>query len=164
MDFEAGRQILSPNVWGRDSEFFETVVRLADQPATAAIVPAAARIDRALPSRHALFGTFSPDGAAATSPTTAWLRLLGEVALTLQSRAREPATTRLHVLDCGAASRFRLVLEAHDPVLAEACLREAATLLARALTHDLDDLGPLIERLTELADDVCVGPGTMLIV
>ena len=164
MDFEAGRQILAPNVWARDSEFFETVVRLAEPPGRAAIAAAVARIDAALPGRHVLFGAFSADDVGSASPTTVWPRLLGQVALTLQSRAREPATTRLHVLDCGTPGVFRLVIEAHDPELADACLREAAMLLERALSHDLDALEPLVERLTELADDVCVGPGTMLIV
>ena len=59
---------------------------------------------------------------------------------------------------------MRIVLEAHDPVLAEACLREAATLLSQALVGEPSDLAPLVDRLTLLADDVCVGPGTMLIV
>ncbi|MFM8890347.1 MAG: acetate--CoA ligase family protein [Planctomycetia bacterium] len=164
MDFEAGRQILAPNVWARDSEFFETVVRLADPPGRAAIAAAEARIDRALPVRHARFGPFSAEDAGSASHTTAWPRLLGQVALSLESRAREPATTRLHVLESGAPGVFRLAIEAHDPELADACLREAALLLERALSHDLDDLEPLVERLTDLADDVCVGPGTMLIV
>lgn len=168
MDFEAGRHILSPNVWARDGEFFDIVVRLADPPGNAAIAAAAARIDAALPSRPALFGPFSTDvpesASPAMAPMPAWPRLLGQVALTLQSRSREPATTRFRVFDCGSPGGFRMVLEAHDPALAEACLREAATLLERALSHDLDDLEPLIKRLTELADDVCVGPGTMLIV
>ena len=165
MDFEAGRHILAPNVWAKDSEFFEAAVPLSAPPDPAAIATAAARIDAALPVRRRLFGPWvAAGGPGAATPSTAWPRLLGEVALALQSQAREPATTRLHLLEAGSAGRIRLVMEAHDPALAEACLREAARLVEQARTRDLDDLEPLLKRLTELADDVCVGPGTMLIV
>ena len=173
MEIWASRHVLVPNVWGREAEIYDATVRLevaAPVAALAAALPvtlaaALARIDAALPQRRELFGVFTPiDTSGEEASGTDRPRLLGQIALTLQTQARLPATTFLQVTHAGEPGLFRIVLEAHDPVLAETCLREAAAILDRGLEGDLPDLAPLVERLTELADDVCVGPGTMLIV
>jgi cyanophycin synthetase len=163
MEICSGRHVLSPNVWTKSVEVYEATVRLA-APQPAAFAAALARIDAALPQRRGLFGVLTPDSSDQTSIRTDCPRLLGQISLTLQTQARPPATTFLRVMHAGETGLFRIVLEAHDPVLAEACLREAAAILDRGLAGDLPDLAPLVDRLTELADDVCVGPGTMLIV
>lgn len=163
MEIYAGRHVLAPNVWTKSVEVYDVTVRLA-APQPAAFAAALARIDAALPQRRGLFGVFPPESSDQTSIRTNCPRLLGQIALTLQTQARPPATTFLRVMHAGETGLFRIVLEGHDPVLAEACLREAATILDRGLAGDLPDLAPLVDRLTELADDVCVGPGTMLIV
>jgi cyanophycin synthetase len=163
MEICAGRHVLAPNVWTKSVEVYEATVRLA-APQPAAFAAALARIDAALPQRRELFGVVTPDSSDQTSVRTDCPRLLGQIALTLQTQARPPATTFLRVMHAGEPGLFRIVLEGHDPVLAEACLREAAAILDRGLAGDLPDLAPLVDRLTELADDVCVGPGTMLIV
>jgi cyanophycin synthetase len=163
MEICAGRHVLAPNVWAKAVEVYDATVRL-DQP-PASVAPAVAWIDAALPQRHGLFGQFTPtDSPAPEALRTDWLRLAGQIALTLQTHARPPATTFLHVTTAGEPGLFRVVLEAHDPVLAEACLREAAAILDRSLGGDPPALAPAIDRLTMLADDVCVGPSTMLIV
>jgi cyanophycin synthetase len=163
MEICAGRHVMVPNVWTKSVEVYDATVRLA-APQPAAFAAALARIDAALPQRRGLFGVFPPDSSDQTSVRTDCPRLLGQIALTLQTQARPPATTFLRVMHAGEPGLFRIVLEGHDPVLAEACLREAAAILDRGLAGDLPDLAPLVDRLTELADDVCVGPGTMLIV
>jgi cyanophycin synthetase len=164
MEICAGRPLLAPSVWARDVEVYEATVRIEAAPVPAAIAVAAARIDAALPERRGLFREESKAAPAGSSADTAWARLLGEVALTLQTTARKPATPLLRVLPAAGTKTFRLVLQAHDPRLAAACLQEAIGLLDRAVVGDLSELAPLLERLTLLADDVCVGPSTMLIV
>ena len=165
MEICAGRQVWAPNVWTPSAEVYDATVRLHGAPTAAELAAAVPRIEAALPRRHGLFGDFArTDTSAVEASGTDRLRLIGQIALALQSAARAPATTLLHVTHAGEPGLFRIVLEAHDPRLVEACLREAALLVDRALGTDLPDLAPLIDRLTELADDVCVGPGTMLIV
>jgi cyanophycin synthetase len=163
MEICAGRHVVAPNVWTKSVEIYDATVRLA-APQPAAFAAALARIDVALPQRLGLFGVFTPDSSDQTSVRTDCPRLLGQIALTLQTQARPPATTFLQVTHAGEPGLFRIVLEAHDPVLAEACLREAAVIMDGELTGAPSDLAPAIDRLIALADDVCVGPGTMLIV
>jgi len=164
MEICAGRHVFTPNVWGTSLEVYDATVRLPE-PRAAAFAAALARVDAAIPQRSGLFGVFAPaEVSIGEAFGTDWPLLLGQVALTLQTRARLPATTFLRVTHAGEPGMFRIVLEAHDPVLAEACLREAAAILNDALAGDLSDLAPSFDRLTTLADDVCVGPGTMLIV
>lgn len=165
MEICVGRHVLAPNVWAREAEIYDVTVRLGEPQPAAALALAVARIDAAIPQRRELFGAFTPtDTSAREGFHTDWPRLLGQTALTLQSQARLPATTFLRVTHAGEPGLFRIILEAHDPVLAEACLRESAAILDDALAGDLSDLAAAFDRLTELADDVCVGPGTMLIV
>ena len=164
MEIHAGRHVFAPNVWAKSVELYDASIRLvAPQPAV--LAAALARIDAAIPQRRELFGVFAPtDTSAREYLCTDWPLLLGQVALALQSQARPPATTFLHVTNAGEPGLFRIVIEAHDPVLAEACLREAAAILDDELSGDPPDLTAAIDRLTDLADDVCVGPSTMLIV
>ncbi|MFM8804036.1 MAG: hypothetical protein ACKOK8_09020, partial [Planctomycetia bacterium] len=154
----------APNIWVATAEVYDATVRL-DMPEPATLGPAVHRLDAVLPTRQRLFGGFaSADMAAAHPGGTDRPRLLGQIALALQTLARAPDTTFLQVTPAGEPGLFRIVLQSHDPLLAEACLREAGQVLDHALRADLPDLVPLIDRLTDLADDVCVGPGTMLIV
>lgn len=164
MEIHAGKHVFAPNVWAKSVEIYDATIRLV-APQQAVLAAALARIDAAIPQRRELFGVFAPtDTSAREDLRTDWPLLLGQVALVLQTQARPPATTFLHVTNTGEPGLFRIVLEAHDPVLAEACLREAAEILDGEVTGDSPDLTAAIDRLTELADDVCVGPGTMLIV
>lgn len=162
MEIFGGCQVWAPSVWTRDHEVYDATVRLGEPPAAAALALAAARIDAALPRRRRLFGVFVAAEAAASGLDRA--RLLGQTALALQAESRLQPTSFLEVACGDGPGLFRIVLESLDPVLAQACLREAATLLDRGLAADLPTLAPLVDRLTALADEVCVGPGTMLIV
>ena len=161
MNIGDGRQVFAPNPWAADVEVLVTPIHFGPVPSCPAIAAAAARIDAVLPGRQELFGPFS---AEAVSGHLAWPQLLGEVALALQTEARRPATTVLRVVPAASPDSCDLVLEAHDPQLAAACLSEARTLLEAAIEGDLPGVGPVHDRLVTLADDVCVGPGTMLIV
>ena len=164
MEIHAGKHVFAPNVWAKSVEIYDATIRLV-APRPAVLAAALARIDAAIPQRRELFGVFAAtDTSAKEELRTDWPLLLGQVALALQTQARPPSTTFLRVTNAGEPGLFRIVLEAHDPVLAEACLREAAEILDGELTGDSPDLTAAIDRLTELADDVCVGPGTMLIV
>jgi cyanophycin synthetase len=153
-----GRQVFAPSTWARDTEVLVATVRCDRAPAAATIATLADRLDAVLPERRELFGPF------AASADGAWPRLLGEVALALQTAARRPATTLLRLAPTTEPGTCRLVIEAHDPQLATACLNESRAVLEAALAGDLPPLAPLRDRLIALADEVCVGPGTMLIV
>ena len=160
VNIDAGRQVFAPSPWAQGVEVLVTPVRFGPVPSPMAIAAAAARIDTVLPARKDLFGPFA---TAADAANHAWPQLLGEVALALQTEARRPATTLLRIEPAAAPGSCALVIEAHDPQLASVCLHEALTLLESALVGDLPAIAPLRDRLVELADDVCVGPGTMLI-
>jgi cyanophycin synthetase len=164
MEIRACQHVFAPSVWAKSAEVYDASVRLDALP-PAALEAVLARIDAALPQRLELFGEFdSTDTSVGEAFRTDLPRLLGQIALALQTAARPPATTFLEVTRAGEPGLFRIILEAHDPELAEACLREAAAILEAGLAGAIPDLAPAIDRLTSLADDVCVGPGTMLIV
>jgi cyanophycin synthetase len=164
MEICSTRQLWSPNVWAT-AEVVDATVRVepADlAPPTAELL---ARIDAALPDRARLFGPFAPplehaeDSAFLDAP-----RLLAEIALTLQSRARGPESRFYRVLGTCEPRLFRLAIEARDPVLARECLEHAARLLADFRLNRPVDANRLIDELIDRADDVCLGPSTMLIV
>ena len=94
MEICVGRHVLAPNVWAREAEIYDATVRLGAAAPVAAIAAALARIDAALPQRRDIFGVFTPtDAAAGEGFRTDQPRLLGQLALTLQSQARPPATS-----------------------------------------------------------------------
>lgn len=159
MHIDAGRQVFAPNVWTPAAEVFVSRVRFDPATPSAALMAAATRIDAVLPTRRELFGPFPADAGP-----LAWPRLLGEVAASLQTEARRPATRLVRPVPTADTAACDLVIEAHDPQLAAACLEEAAALIETCLAADPPPVGPLRDRLVGLADDVCVGPGTMLIV
>jgi hypothetical protein len=90
MEICAGRHVVAPNVWTRAVEVYDATIRLGDaQPAAATLASVVARIDAALPHRRGLFGAFTPtDTSDAEAPGTDPPRLLGQIALTLQTEAR----------------------------------------------------------------------------
>lgn len=165
MEISGGRHVLTPNAWCADTELYVATVRVGGSQAESGIGTTVVRVDAVLPQRRELFGEFqAPDSGEDPSPITGWATLLGQITLTLQSRARPPATTFLRVAPTGEPHQIRIVIACHDPVLVEGCLAEALKLVRKAQSGDLEDLTPLVDRLTVLADDVCVGPGTMMIV
>ena len=158
------KHVWGPNVW-TTTDVLDAVVRVEHPDAPVALATVVERIDAALPARQAMFGPFQLADAPETSAgVICWPRLLAEVALVLQSQARPPETRYQRVVAMPEAQLFRVVIEARDPLLAEDCLRHAATIVDAAQTGKPLDLQALGEQLVERADEVCVGPSTMLIV
>lgn len=149
------RHLWAPNVWAAVEACVATVlVDPADQRQVADLL---AGIDPCLPERAELFATPTPGPAGC-------VELLGQVALTLQAIARGPAGRFLRVCGTPEPRRFRLVVEARDPLLVVECLDAAATLLAAVHAGGRPAVDAVRDRLVARADDVCLGPSTMLIV
>lgn len=164
MDIRCCRHLCSPNIW-TSAEAVEADVRLGEPHAGTPLADDMSRIDAACTARHALFGVFQPASDHPQAGGRAdWLRLLAEIALALQSQARLPETRFHRVSATDDPDLFRVVIEARDHILAEECLRQAATILNAARAGNTPDLTHLHDRLVDLADEVCLGPSTMLIV
>ncbi len=164
MEICSTRHLWAPNVWATTEVVDASVLVEADdlKVVIADLVP---RIDQCLPDRSRLFGPFakplehSEDGAFLDGP-----RLLAEVALTLQSCARGPDAKFYRVLGTCEPRLFRVAIEARDPILAHECLAHAASLLTELRSGRPVDVTRLLAELVDRADDVCLGPSTMLIV
>ena len=125
---------------------------------------AAGAIDAVLPRRPEMFGPFSAAAMRPGGGTADWPRLVGEVALVLQSHARSPDVRFLHVEPTADPAVFRLVIEARDHQLAEECLAHAVRLVAAARAGAPIDVSELLPDLVDVADEVCLGPSTLLMV
>jgi cyanophycin synthetase len=162
MEIRSIRHVWGPNVWA-DADVAVAEIAVPHDAGDRAATTAG--IDAAWPARRALFGdesgqTAGPGGDSAA----AWATLLAQVMLALQGRARPPAT-RFHAVVPGpAAGVVRVVVESRDPGLAEECLRQAAEILAATRAGTGLDMAALERRLVREADDLCIGPSTMLIV
>lgn len=164
MEICNSRHLWAPNVWAT-TEVVDATVLVDSLDAALATTNLVARVDAALPDRPRLFGPFaSPLEHAEDSAFLDLPRLLAEVALTLQSRARGPESRFYRVLGTCEPRRFRLAIEARDPILARECLEHAARLLVALRANLSVDTAQLIDELVDRADDVCLGPSTMLIV
>jgi len=98
IDVSERRRVWAHNIWC-PMEVLDTDLRVAwaDQgpntaPGSNTAAVAAAAIDAALPQRRELFGQFLQAGVGPIAAAADWVHLLGEVALTLQSHARPPAS------------------------------------------------------------------------
>lgn len=164
MEICSSRHVWAPNVW-TSTEVLDATVRSDSMESSAALADVLKRIDAALPGRRALFGPLSADvGVENGAGDIRWPRLLAEVALALQSHARPPDIRYLRVLGTAEPLQFRVVIEARDRLLAADCLRHAASIINDARAGRPLELQELLTRLVEYADDVCLGPSTMLIV
>jgi cyanophycin synthetase len=155
-------------VWARNAwcpmEVIDADLRVAGSPAAAAgAVPAAGAIDAVLPRRRDLFGPFAA-AAGGSNGAADWVRLVADVALVLQSHARGPDVRFRHVEPAADPATFRLVIEARDHQLAEECLAHAVRLVNAARAGDTVDVGELVPDLVDVADEVCLGPSTLLMV
>ena len=164
------RRVWAHNIWC-PMEVLDTDLRVAwaDQgpntaPGSNTAAVAAAAIDAALPQRRELFGQFLQAGVGPIAAAADWVHLLGEVALTLQSHARPPRLRFHCVMETADPSCFRLVIEAREHQLAEESLEHAVGIVAAARAGAAIDLADLLPDLVKRADDVCLGPSTMLIV
>ena len=164
MEICSSRHVWAPNVWA-STEVLDATVRSGPAESPTALATVVKRIDAVLPSRQTMFGPFptgnDPDNGAGD---IRWPRLLAEVALALQSHARPPDVRFLRVLGTADPQQFRVVIEARDRLLAADCLRHAAAIINDAQTGQPLELGELLTELVDRADDVCLGPSTMLIV
>lgn len=147
--------LFAPNVWATVEVCAATVhLDAADEETPAGSLLAA--VDACLPERAGLFP--APIGPACL------VELLGQVALTLQAIARSPAGRLLHVRPAAADAGATLVIEARDPVLVVDCLDAAAAMLDAVRAGGRPPAEALRADLVDRADDVCLGPSTMLIV
>jgi cyanophycin synthetase len=157
-------------VWPRN-RWHPADVLVVDLRVDCPAAPAAAAveaIDEVLPARRGLVATgpaaTPAAGDAPADAAAAWARLLAEVTLVLQSHARSPAVG-FHRVDRTADPRvLRLVIEARDHQLAEECLARARELLVAARAGGPLDVQELLPDLVDHADDVCLGPSTLLMV
>ena len=164
MEICSSRHVWAPNVW-TTTEVLDATVRSGPAESPTALADVVERIDASLPGRLSLFGPFSMEcGVENGAGDVRWPRLLAEVALALQSHARPPDVRYLRVLSTAEPLQFRVVIEARDRLLAADCLRHAAVIINDALAGRPLELGELLTELVERADDVCLGPSTMLIV
>jgi len=158
------RHLWAPNVWAM-TEVLDAGVRVRTAADSGDLAAVLHRIDAALPERGAAFGPFVPATAEADRVGLAdWVRLLGQVALTLQGLARPPATPFLRILPTRTDGLFRAILESRDAALVQACLDEALAIVVAARSGEVGDLTAVRDGLVTRADDVCIGPSTMLIV
>lgn len=91
-------------------------------------------------------------------------RLVCQLALALQLAGRESRARFLRVVPTDESLVFRAGVEALDPTLVVTCLREAVGTLQMLVAGNHPDIDAIRSRLTDHADDVCLGPSTMLIV
>lgn len=147
--------LFAPNVWAT-VEACAATVHLDAADGAAAVGSLRAAVDESLPERAELFP--EPSGPAGL------VELLGQVALTLQAIARGPAGRLLLARAAPGAAGATLVIEARDPVLVVECLDAAAAMLDVVRAGGRPAAAAIRGRLVERADDVCLGPSTMLIV
>ena len=158
MDICSHRHLWGPNAWAA-VPVLDATVRCDGRDDADAFARTVAAIDAAIPERGAVFGPF-PRGAGTAAVR---MRLLAEVALSLQAIARPPVARFHRALPTGEPTLFRVAIEAPDPTLAAECLHRAEAVVAEAATAALD-LAEMREDLVDIADDACVGPSTMLMV
>jgi cyanophycin synthetase len=155
------RPLLRPNVWG-PIEACDATLRVEAADLSLSVDELSARLDRLLPE----FGRVCGDSpTAADGPAGfghAWL--LCRLALALQLAGRESSARFHRVVPAGEHGVFRAGLEALDPDLIAACLHEAVRIVQTLRTNGIPDIDAVRSRLVEHADEVCLGPSTMLIV
>lgn len=163
IEFVAIRRVWPRNRWHpADALDVDLHVGWTEPPSAAAV----AAIDAALPARRefASAGPAVAGGSAGDTAAAAWARLLAELTLVLQSHARGPAVRFHRIESGGGAGRLRLVVEARDHQLAEACLAHAREILVTARAGSPVAVDDLLPDLVDVADDVCLGPTTLLMV
>jgi cyanophycin synthetase len=164
MHIRQARALWAPNVWfGREA--LDATVEIDADARLSELPELIARLDRSLPARREWFGPF-PDGAAVPEEEAAilWPMLLAQTALALQGLARSPAALEYRVVATCEPSLFRVAMVATDPRLIARCVDEAANILDGLRRRNPVDVEKLLPELVDFADDVCIGPSTMLIV
>jgi cyanophycin synthetase len=152
--------LFAPNVWA-PVEVCAATVHLDAADAETPVGSLLATVDESLPERAELF----PAPIAPEPPGPAGLvELLGQVALTLQAIARGPAGRFLLARAAADDAGSTLVIEARDPVLVVDCLEAAAAMLETLRVGGRPAAAAIRDQLVDRADDVCLGPSTMLIV
>lgn len=161
MEILQTRALLRPNVWG-PIEACDAAVRVDASDVGLSCASLAARLHAMLPE----FGRVpSPAFPAADEPPgCGHVRLLCRLALALQLAGRESSARFSQVVPAGEPGVFRAGIEALDPALVVTCLHEAATLLRTLGAGGLPDIEAIRSKLVDHADEVCLGPSTMLIV
>jgi cyanophycin synthetase len=164
MRIRQARSLWAPNVWfGREA--FDATVEIDAHSQLTALPELVATLDRLFPVRREWFGPF-PGGAAVPEEEASilWPMLFAQTALALQGLARSPVVREYRVVATCEPSLFRVALGVTDPLLVERCAREAVDLLTVLQRRESVESGKLVADLVDYADDVCIGPSTMLIV
>jgi cyanophycin synthetase len=93
-----------------------------------------------------------------------WLgHVLEHVTLELHTLAHTPVGFG-RARETGEYGVYKVVVRCDEPVFGEACLRAARELVMAAAEGRDFELEPVLKRLRDLAEQVCLGPGTQAIV
>lgn len=146
-------------------EALDATVEIDAQARLTELPQLVAKLDRLFPARREWFGPF-PGGAAVPveEASILWPMVFAQTALTLQGLARSPEVREYRVVATCEPSLFRVALGATDPRLIARCAREAVELLTGLRGDEPVEAAALVAGLVDYADDVCIGPSTMLIV
>lgn len=155
------RPLLRPNVWGA-VHACDVLLRVEAEDLASPCESLAERLRALVPEFDLVpsSGPVAPDAAEGAGHADVLCRL----ALALQFIGRESSARFHRVVPAGEHRLFRAGLEALDPTLIVTCIHEAVGILHALRSASPPDLEGLRSRLVDHADDVCLGPSTMLIV
>jgi cyanophycin synthetase len=153
--------LLRPNVWG-PIEACDATIRVDASDVVLSCESLSARLHAVLPE----FGRVPcPAPPAVEEPEGGGhVRLLCRLTLALQLAGRESSAVFSRVISAGEPGMFRAGIESLDPGLVAFCLHEAVTVLQTLGAGRLPDIDAIRSKLIDQADEVCLGPSTMLIV
>ncbi|MFM8635126.1 MAG: acetate--CoA ligase family protein [Planctomycetia bacterium] len=159
MQIRSTKALGRPNIWAAFDVCEATVV----VEAADLLQPREALRDRLL-ALLPEFGGFDQAETGSQSAGEGLVLLLCRLALTLQSIGRGSVARFHRVVPTREPGVFRAVFEAIDLLFTPSCLDEAASVIHALRDGRMPDIPAIRSRLMEHADDICLGPSTMLIV
>lgn len=148
-----------PNVWA-DVDVCEATIVFEPTDLQASHESHHARLRAFLPEFADLDGAPSSDGRGAECHAL----VLSRLALTLQTIGRASVASFHRVMATSEPAVFRVAVEAIDQTFILRCLDEAVAILHALRDGRTPDIDAARARLIDHADDICLGPSTMLIV
>ena len=158
MEILRTRSLWRPNPWGA-IDICEAIILVEPADTAASCDGLSKRLADLLPELR----QFAPPAGAAEMPS-AFPSLLCRLTLALQAAGRASRAGFQRVVATDETRVFRVGIEAVDRVLAAHCLHQAAAILRDLRDGASPDMAAIRTELVDHADDVCLGPSTMLIV